>query len=126
MMRSAALLALFAVSTFALAKLPPPSDEAKAKAAEAAAKAAWTDKVAAYQLCKSQDKVVAGYHAEAKKEGKPTKPAVSTPPCTDPGPFVAAAPSKPLEAAGAHSPPQTATTPPSTNTPHAEQPAAKK
>ena len=128
MIRSAALLALLAASTFALAKLPPPSDEAKAKAAEAAAKTAWSDKVAAYQLCKSMDKVAAGYYADAKKAGKEAKPPASTPPCTDPGPFVASTPpgGKPLEAAGAHSPPQTAAKPPSTNTPHAEQPAAKK
>ena len=33
---------------------------------------------------------------------------------------------KPLEAAGAHSPPQPATKPPSEKQPHAEQPAAKK
>jgi len=127
MIRSAALLALVAVSTLALAKLPPPNDEAKAKAAEVAAKAAWTDKVAAYQVCKAQDKVVAGYYAEAKKAGKATKPPASTPPCTDPGPFVASTPNtKPLEASGAHSPPQPATTPPSTSAPQAEQPAAKK
>ena len=130
MMRSAALLALVAATattTLALAKLPPPSDEAKAKAAEAAAKTAWTDKVAAYKLCKSMDKVAADYFAEAKKAGKPTKTPVTTPPCTDPGPFVAATPEgKPLEAAGAHSPPQTAATPPSGNMPHAQQAPAKK
>ena len=130
MMRSAALLAVVVAlgsSTFAFAKLPAPSDEAKAKAAEAAAKVAWTDKVSAYQLCKSMDKVATGYYADAKKAGKPTKPAVATPPCTDPGPFAAStSASKPLEAAGAHSPPRTAATPPSTNTPHAQQPAAKK
>ena len=37
----------------ALAKLPPQSDEAKAKAAETAAKTAWSDKVASFQLCKA-------------------------------------------------------------------------
>ena len=36
----------------ALAKLPPLSDEAKAKAAETATKTAWSDKVGAYQLCR--------------------------------------------------------------------------
>ncbi len=93
------LLALLAGS--ALAKLPPLSDEAKAKAAETAAKNAWNDKVAAFQLCKSMDRVAAGYYAGAKKAGKETKPATATPPCTDPGPFVypppatAAAPAAP-------------------------------
>ncbi len=71
----------------ALAKLPPPSDEAKAKAAETAAKNAWNDKVAAFQLCKSMDKVAAGYLAAAHKAGKDAKP-TATPPCADPGPFV--------------------------------------
>ena len=69
-----------------LAKLPPLSDEAKAKAAEAASKAAWTDKVGAFQLCKSMDKVAARYVADAGKAGKPVKP-TETPACADPGPF---------------------------------------
>ena len=84
---SIGLLAIVSCSV-ALAKLPPLSDEAKAKAAEAAAKAAWGDKVAAYQLCKSQDKVAATYAADAKKAGKEIKPSTATPPCADPGPFV--------------------------------------
>jgi hypothetical protein len=70
------------------AKLPPPSDEAKAKAAEAAAKTAHAGKVDAYKLCKSMDKVAAGYYASAKKTGMQTKPPVATTPCADPGPFV--------------------------------------
>jgi hypothetical protein len=70
------------------AKLPPPSDEAKAKTAEAAAKTAHNGKVDAYQLCKSMDKVAADYYAAAKKAGTETKPPVATPPCVDPGPFV--------------------------------------
>jgi len=85
----------------AAAKLPAPSDDAKTKAAEAAAKKAWTDKVDAYQLCKSMDKVAASYLAEAKKTGKAVKPA-ATPPCTDPGPFVyTPAASAPASAASA-------------------------
>jgi hypothetical protein len=71
----------------ALAKLPPLSDEAKAKAEEAKAKAAWSDKVAAYQLCKASDRVAARTLAEAKKAGKPVGEAVATPACADPGPF---------------------------------------
>ena len=84
----------------ALAKLPPPSDDAKAKSAEAAAKAAYGDKVGAYKQCQSMDKVAAAYLAEQKKAGKDVKP-VATPPCTDPGPFAYTPQSqKPLEAAG--------------------------
>jgi hypothetical protein len=70
------------------AKLPPLSDEAKAKAAEAAAKAAHNGKVDAYQLCRSMDKVAADYYAAAKKSGVSTNPPVPTPPCVDPGAFV--------------------------------------
>ena len=49
----------------ALAKLPPQSDEAKAKAAETASKAGWTEKVAGYQLCRSMDRVAVTYRARA-------------------------------------------------------------
>jgi hypothetical protein len=93
-------LAASVCSALASAKLPPPSDEAKAKAAEAAAKTAHADKVAAYELCKSMNKVAAEYFAAARKAGKATKAPVATPPCADPGPFVykpavaAAAPAK--------------------------------
>lgn len=75
----------------AAAKLPAPSDEAKAKAAEAAAKTAHGNKVADFQLCKSMDRIAAGYIAQAKKEGRTVKPE-PTPPCADPGPFVYAPP----------------------------------
>ncbi len=67
----------------AQAKLPPPSEEAKAKAEESKAKAAHGDKVAAYQLCKSQDHVAERYLKDRKAKG--AKPAAST--CQDPGPF---------------------------------------
>ena len=51
----------------------------------------------------------------AKAAGTETKPAAPTPPCTDPGPFGAAASAagKPVEASGAHSPAGTAAKPPS-------------
>jgi len=88
--RDVLALALCSAATVALAKLPPPSDEAKAKAAEAAAKAAHGNKVAAYKLCQSMDRVAAGYYADAKRQGRETKPPVATPACADPGPFVAA------------------------------------
>ncbi len=76
------LIALTTTATFA--KLPAPSDEAKEKAAEAAAKTAWSGKVDAFLLCKSQDKTAAYYYKTATS----TKPAAATPPCADPGPFV--------------------------------------
>jgi hypothetical protein len=60
------------------AKLPPASDEAKAKAAGAAAKSAWSDKVAGFKLW--------GGRGRAAHAGVP--PAVETPACADPGPFV--------------------------------------
>lgn len=88
--RDVLALALCAAATVALAKLPPPSEEAKAKAAEAAAKAAHGNKVGAYKLCQTMDRVAAGYYADAKRQGRETKPPVATPACTDPGPFVAA------------------------------------
>ena len=93
------LASLFSVS--AMAKLPAPSDEAKAKAAEAAAKTAHGNKVADFQLCKSREKVAAHYYKTAKASGKPTNPPVATPPCADPGAFVAAAPAAPAAVAAA-------------------------
>ena len=109
------LFALAYIAPLAHAKLPPMSPEAQVKADEAKLKTAWSDKVAAYQLCRSMDKVAESYFKTAKSAGKETKPPVATPPCTDPGPFAAAAApaaSKPLEASGAHSPAAAATSPP--------------
>lgn len=118
---------LAAASATAMAKLPALSDEAKAKAAEAAAKAAWTGKLEAYQLCKSQDKVAASYYKTAKAAGKETKPPTPAPACADPGVFAYTPPeAKPLEAAGAHSPAGNATSPPSTKQPDAVGNPAKK
>ena len=116
------------VSTAAMAKLPALSDEAKAKAAETAAKSAWTGKTDNYLLCKSQDKVAASYYKTAMAAGKPTKPAATVPPCADPGAFAYAPPeaAKPIEAAGAHSPTATAASPPSTKQPDAAVNPAKK
>ncbi len=135
-MKRFALFAFAAVlAAGASAKLPPLSDDAKAKAAEAAARTAHGNKTADYQLCKSLDRVALKYIADAKRAGKEITP-TATPPCVDPGPFVAATPAaaavtaaasapvaKPIEAAGAHSPTATAATPPSTKTPAAASPA---
>jgi hypothetical protein len=112
---------LLAVSTAALAKLPGLSDEAKAKAAETAAKTAWTAKNDNFLLCKAQDRVAASYYKTAAATGKPTKPAATVAPCADPGVFAYVPPeaakpaeaAKPVEAAGAHSPTATAASPPS-------------
>lgn len=79
------LLTGLALSSLALAKLPPPSEEAKAKAAEAAAKTAHANKVADFQLCKSREKVAAHYYKTTGK-GKPASKE-ATPACADPGPF---------------------------------------
>lgn len=60
--------ALLVTAGVGLAKLPPPDDATKAKAAETSAKAAWQAKVDMFQLCKAQDRVAAQY---AKTAGKP-------------------------------------------------------
>jgi hypothetical protein len=124
-MRAALLstvIAAAAVAGPALAKLPPLSDEAKAKAAETAAKAAWTDKVGLYKLCKSMDQVADVYRKTPTAAGKEV-PGAAAVPCVDPGPYAAPvtpAASKPLEASGAHSPPGNAVSPPSNNAPAAQ------
>ena len=82
-------LLITGVSCAALAKLPVPvlDDAAKAKAAEAAAKTAWSGKLEGYLLCKYQDKAAANYVKTATSSGKTPKPATELPPCADPGPF---------------------------------------
>ena len=79
-----ALAVVLTLSPCVWAKLPAPSDEAKAKSAEAAAKTAWSGKVDGYLLCKAQDRTVAHFK-KSKGEAKPAAPAT---PCADPGPFV--------------------------------------
>ena len=116
------LASLFSVS--AMAKLPAPSDEAKAKAAEAAAKTAHGNKVADFQLCKSREKVAAHYYKTAKASGKPTSPPVATPACADPGPFVAAAPAAPAAPAAVAAAPAAAAKPAAPGAPSAPAAAA--
>jgi hypothetical protein len=113
-----AWLAAFAAP--ALAKLPAPSDDAKAKAAAAALKTAWADKVGGYQLCRAMDHAVDAYRKAGKAAGKEAPAAVETPACADPGPFVAAVPTPPLEASGAHSPATMAMSPPGSKVTAAE------
>jgi hypothetical protein len=107
-------------ATPALAMLPPAPDAAKEQAKEAAAKAAWSDKVGAYKLCLAQDRVVAEYR---KSHQGAAPPSSQSPPCSDPGPYASSITpnaNKPLEASEAHSPPGTAHSPPSTNATAAE------
>ena len=83
-----------AVAPGAFAKLPPPATtpEAQAKAAETAAKAAWTTKVEAFQLCRAQERVAAHVRDGLVAAGKPVPTPTPTPPCADPGPFAFAPP----------------------------------
>ena len=109
-----ALIASLALTGPALAKLPPPSDDAKAKAAEAAAKAAWAAKASLYKVCQIEDRLAKEYRASEKD----APAAVPTVACAHPGPTPIA--DKPIEASEAHSPPGKATSPPSTNATSAE------
>jgi hypothetical protein len=135
--------AIVAVSSLALAKLPPPDEAAKAKAAETAAKAAWQAKVGAFQQCKVEDKLAAQHKSTAKAGAASAPPQaaassgtapVGTPvaskppaPCADPGPFAYSAPQQtPLETSGAHSPAGNANTPPSVRAESATMAPAKK
>lgn len=107
MHHSMLLIAFFATSWLAMpavAQLPPPTPQEKAEAAEIAARNAWEDKIGAYQLCRTTDRIAAKYRATRPDSPSAT---IATPPCTDPGPYLHAAPgseSKPLEAAESHSP----------------------
>lgn len=86
------VLSALAIGFSAAAKLPAPSEEAKAKAAEAAAKTAHGNKVADFQLCKSREKVAVHYY---KTNGKGKAAPTATPACVDPGAY------KPAETAAA-------------------------
>lgn len=112
MKRTLLLLALAAVAGSAWAKLPPPTPEEAAKAAESAARAKWAGQVGAYKVCEIQNRIAA-------KFGKPRPADVSAmPACVEPGPFAYTPPAaKPIEASGAHSPTGNANSPPSTGAP---------
>ncbi|AOS80418.1 hypothetical protein Q5W_16295 [Hydrogenophaga sp. PBC] len=123
--KTAIAVGLLAAAALAQAKLPappPPPPEAAAKADEAKARAAYNTKVEAYKLCKAMDKAAANHFKTTAGAGK--QPTAGAPACTDPGAF-AYTPPKPAEAAGAHSPPETATKPPSSQAP-AGAPTPKK
>jgi hypothetical protein len=90
----ALILALTVAASGAWAKLPPPSEEAQAKAAEAKAKAAEAAKVDAELLGKAQDRVATKYIADQKAKGvivKPTPIAPPAPPAAAPAPVAAPA-----------------------------------
>lgn len=112
MKRIVTLSLLALVAGAALAKLPPLSDDAKAKAAEAGAKAAHGNKVADFQLCKSMERAVVRYQADAKQAGKEAKPATATPACADPGAFVYAPPTVATAPAAAPAPAPAPAAPP--------------
>ena len=116
----ALIITTAALAAPAFAKLPPLSDEAKAKAAETAAKTAWSDKVGGYQLCQAMNRAADHYRNTAKSTGQDAPAAVETPACADPGAYAPPAASAPLESAGAHSPATMATSPPSTKATAAE------
>jgi hypothetical protein len=112
-MNNKTLIAIAALLvTTAFAKLPTPvlTDEAKAKAAEAAAKTAHGNKIADFQLCKSREAAAAHYYKTAKAAGKDTKPPTETPACADPGAFVYPPPAAPANAATSVAAPTVATT----------------
>ena len=102
----ALILALTVASAGAWAKLPPPSEEAQAKAAEAKVKAAETAKLDGEQLGKAQDRVAEKYISEQKAKGvivKPTPivapaPPVAATPAPAPAAPAAAAPAAPVAA----------------------------
>lgn len=114
-MRSFPVVVASLVASTAFATLPPAPPEAQAKANEAKAKADWSDKSGAYQLCLTQDRVADAYRRDLKAQGKPVPAAMPTASCTDPGPYATPEQQKPLEASEAHSPTGTATSPPSRN-----------
>ncbi len=108
----APVLLLGLAAPHVLAKMPAPSPEAQAKADEAKAKTAWTDKVAAFQLCRAMDRVADNHVKSAKAAGREASAPVATPPCSDPGAYVS-----PMAASA---PPATATAPPSSKATQAQ------
>src|SRR5512137_2761438 len=103
-MKKSLLLAVLAASIagLAVAKLPPPTEEQKAKAEEAKAKAAEGAKKEAELLGKWQDITAQKYAAKLKAEGKEFKPtpiaAPAPPAAAAPAPQAQAAPVKPATA----------------------------
>jgi hypothetical protein len=103
---------LFAAGGLAFAKLPPPDDATKAKAAETSAKAAWQAKVDAYQLCKVQDKVAAQYMKTSGKSAAPANGAKPAPAPAAQAPAAQAPAAQAPVAAGSGTPVAAAQLPP--------------
>jgi hypothetical protein len=76
-----------AFGSVALAKLPAPTPEQQQVAALNAARTAHANKVAAFQLCESENRVAAAFIKEQKAKGNTFTPE-ATPACVNPGPFV--------------------------------------
>ncbi|MEN9544485.1 MAG: hypothetical protein RLZZ598_1318 [Pseudomonadota bacterium] len=115
------------LATPAWSKLPPPTPQAQLKADEAKTRAAWSDKVAAYQLCKSMDRVAAYERESARAAGKDVKAPTETPACIDPGPFVPPTPmAMPTPSSGTGGPAPGATPPATAKIPAAPAPDTRK
>jgi hypothetical protein len=82
--------AMFCMAGVASAKLPAPTDAQKAAAAEAAAKTAHANKVAAYRLCEAENRIQARYIEEQKAKGRTVTPQLVKG-CENPGPYQPAA-----------------------------------
>ena len=108
----------------ALAKLPPPSAEEVEATRRNLARQTWTAKQDAFVSCRAQDKVVKKYQDGLRAEGKSVPLGLDTGACSDPGPYAADSGTpivnRPIEASGAHSPPGTAVTAPSSKIPQSE------
>jgi hypothetical protein len=87
----ALILALTVASAGAWAKLPPPSEEAKAKAEEAKVKAAETAKLEVEQLAQAQNRVAEAFIQQQKAKGIIVTPTPIAPPAP-PAPPTATAP----------------------------------
>jgi len=92
----ALILALTVASAGAWAKLPPPSEEAKAKAEEAKVKAAETAKLEAEQLANAQNRIAEAFIKQQKAKGIIVTPTPIAPPAP---PAAAPAPTAPAPAA---------------------------
>ena len=110
----ALVLALTVAMSGAWAKLPAPSEEAQAKAAEAKVKAAETAKMEGELLGKAQDHAAQKYIGDQKAKGVIVKPTPITPPAPP-----AAVPPAPTAGAAAPAPAAPVAAP-------APAPAAKK
>ncbi len=128
-MKFGAFTVLVALSGVALAKLPPPSEADKALTLQNIARQTRTAKQDAFESCRAQDRIVRQYQEGLRSKGKAIPTSIETGSCAEPGPYAADSgmpiTSRPTEASGAHSPPATAVTPPSSTIPQSELPLKK-